>query len=491
MEPITFKINAAHSSMWVAWSKNKYDETGLQPILELIDNSFAANPTDIHMSVRFADGTASIEDNGTGLPTDADGLNRCFSYGMRNPTQLNEHGCGLKSSLAILDPSDSKWVVTWKRGGKIYQFKGPCYTSDNQTHSVSLIDEWPGKIDGPTGTLIEFPVTKDTFASLYSTKDAKKKEDGLMKRLKEEFSHYWMLLPSFESGHTSLFVNDQQVVPFKLTSVSLGEYTEGHAPQRVEVKLSTSASICVTYFRVKDKSGISAWFKNTYGSTGFYLFKNGRFIQKASDDKLYNILTGVMFHPSHSGFIGVINLHSKTQDYLPPTVTTKNRFDYNHPLFIEACELLKPVFNGKVCKPKEDSEEKKLDGFHTMRVDQFEGEDDHYKFSLKETMKYDDRVFSTPQLDGVEEFKDKVYVYEAKRHSYPCLQDIIQLYGNWVLSNQVLSEDKVKIPVLLIDSEGKFELDDKLKHTIKLLHDNCHLGFPLQIWNYKGAKLFK
>lgn len=115
MGSISFTINTTNTGLWRTLANNEYEDS-MQPIAEIIDNSLATESTVIKITLDFEKNRGSIEDNGKGFPVTPDELSRCFTYSpeTRVQTNLNEHGCGLKSSLAILDPNDESWGVAWK-----------------------------------------------------------------------------------------------------------------------------------------------------------------------------------------------------------------------------------------------------------------------------------------------------------------------------------------------------------------------------------------
>jgi len=62
---ISFNINTTNKGLWRTLANNEYEDC-LQPLLEIIDNSFAAEPTIIDCWVDFETNRGSIEDDGKG-----------------------------------------------------------------------------------------------------------------------------------------------------------------------------------------------------------------------------------------------------------------------------------------------------------------------------------------------------------------------------------------------------------------------------------------
>ena len=114
-----------------------------------------------------------------------------------------------------------------------------------------------------------------------------------------------------------------------------------------------------------------------------------------------------------------------------------------------------------------------------------------HDFKEKEMIKFKDNKLSSPQIDAIEEITDKGWIYEAKNENKVALSHIIQLYGNFILAIQALSEEsKQYTPVLLIHVDNKYKLSQYLIETIKCLKNNSKIVFPLEVWNYQGEVLF-
>ena len=486
---ISFTTHTTSGGQWRAWSNNEYDDS-MQPIAEIIDNSIAAKATEIRVILDFENSTGSIEDNGKGFPIDTDGLSRCFTYSPEYhiQTDLNEHGCGLKSSLAILDPNNKIWSITWRteHSDKIYNVHAPYKC----THMVEERNEWPGYIKGEKhGTFISFPIKKDRFSSLYKTKHSKMNDDDVIKRVMNILSHYWMKYPLIVSGAIKLFVNNQEVNVLTLPYDN-PDYITNMINYREH--LQNGAMLHIThFFLVSDIKGTC--FKKTLDASGFYLYKNGRFIQKITDGQIYTQLTGSRPHNSGNGNIVIVNMEGP-QEYLPRTVPTKNKFKpSDNPIFDEIINILSNKIRFKRVTDKEESEEQLMSKFQEIRVNGHSDSDTVFEFWLKEQFTFEDQV--SPQIDAVEINDKKGYVYEAKTDKKISQSHLLQLYGNWILSMDPISERypsvKDVIPVLIVNNDDKDVISDTLKARVKRLSDQSKDGFPLQIWNYKSKILYK
>ena len=487
---IHFTINTTNKGLWRTLANNEYDDS-VQPILEILDNSIAAKSTVIKITIDFDGNRGSIEDNGIGFPSDSEGLSRCFTYSpeIRVQTDLNEHGCGLKSSIAILDPMDESWKITWKNS-KIYQVKAPYSIV---SHSAVSIDEWPGTIHEKTGSLIEFPIKKEQFSSLYTHKKSKMLNENVLLKLKEELSQIWMKMPQIANGTIKMFLNEEPIEPFKFPHDDTN-YVENVTNLKHELTLG--GKIEITHYNIL-KHIPNSWFKFAESATGFYIYKNGRLIQKVVSGLLFKTLTGREVDNHYSGNIVIVNLIGK-QEQLPITVPTKNKFKpTSNPIFDEVIEFIQDKVKLKSSHKKLDSEEKLLDRFKTIRANGFASEDDiDYKFLLKEQLTFKGDNLNSPQIDAIEIINKKAIVYEAKRENKVALCHISQLYSNWILSVDAIKQQYTNVekivPVLIINAmKEDCIISDGMKAKIKKLHENSKTGFPMEVRNYDNSEIYK
>jgi hypothetical protein len=488
MGSISFTINTTNTGLWRTLANNEYEDS-MQPIAEIIDNSLAAESTVIKITLDFEKNRGSIEDNGKGFPVTPDELSRCFTYSpeTRVQTNLNEHGCGLKSSLAILDPNDESWGVAWKNK-KMYHVNAP-YSS--MKHSAVEINVWPGSITDKTGSLIEFPIQKKQFSSLYSKKSASM--TTVLPKIKEELSQYWMRYPKFTNGVIKMYLNDEQINPFLIPHDDTNYVS---SVKNFSCALTSGAKLEGSHYVIAQHIP-NSWFRKTITANGIYLFKNGRMIQKVTSGSLYKQITQLDVNTTLNGNIAVVNIFGEQKD-LPITVPTKNKFKPSHnPLFDEVVKILQREIKFEATLEKYVSEESLLARFEKTRSDAFGSEEDiDYKFILKEQFKFKEDNLNSPQLDAIEIINKKAIVYEAKRENKVALQHINQLYCNWILSNDAIKEmygtvEKV-IPILIINSDKENHvLSESLKIKIKKLSENSKIGFPIEIRNYDNAELYK
>lgn len=474
---IPFVIPDNSNAAWAAWASQDYD--CFQPIVELIDNAIAAI-TKFGIFVIFGmiyitfdpeKNVGSIEHSGgTTFSLDPIEIARCFTYGEKCPTRLNEHGCGLKSSLAILDPYNTSWKIYIKYvHDGVLKVKSICapYTS-----SMTLRDEaeWPGQNKtAEPGTYITFPLDKRRFSRLYAKKEEASMKD-LHERIKCHLTHMWMKMDEMVEGKIQMFYNGDRLTPFSFGSESLREYVN-----RIDNKtfaLSTCAVVDVQHIVLTEGKGKtklpgSYMFKRAMTANGAYLYKNGRFIEAINDNEaargnLYTAIFGSVPDNHHNGNIVLVNMKGE-QAALPPSVPTKNRFQ-SHELFDELLDKLKD--NIAIVVSKVEKEAVLADEYTTKLEKSIKSVFPHATFEREKSFKLSDDV-RTPPIDLVMTVGVDRSIMEFKRNVLPTVGDIEQLMMNWILAqNSPENEGKTLKPVLVVRALAPGE-QQRINDTIK------------------------
>jgi hypothetical protein len=483
--------------LWRALSKHSYGK--FQPIAELGDNAAAAilqcSPVDgeIRFKNDFSLKRGSVETvGGQQFPVDPVELARVFTYGGLRPTRLNEHGCGLNTSLAILNPENNDWKIEIKiSDDKVFLVQAPYH--DKMT--LSKTNVYSGQPGPRNGSVVSFPITKKHFQELYASKDAKMtKEEDLHKRIECQISHFWMMNDEVIEGKIKLYYNDVYVPPFSLHRQDIcTEYIDDY--HNSEIFLDSGAVVKIEQYKLSDKArrGIpgSTWFKFGLNHNGVYLFKNGRFIEEIHGDderKLYSRFIGAVPDNHQNGMVILVNMKG-TQEQLPHTTPTKNRFPESTLLNELVCKV-----NEKIIRPKgheHHSEEQKVAKFkenlersiHLLPRNPYP----HFKVEQEKTFKMNDKLTS-PKLDLVATYDDStVQVFEAKDKPAVLPEYIQQLHFYWLLlkSSPELEGKELQM-ALLCDLKDDWKPNDNLLHYISLYSES---GFTFEVWNYSMKKL--
>ncbi len=469
--------------IWGLMRKQNYEQ--LQPLLELVDNAIAepVAATNINIVLNFDTNIGSVEDNGSGLPIDPDELARCLTYAAERPTDMNEHGCGLKAALAFMDPTNSQWRIVWKRDGQIYQISPPYGITIN----VKKIDVWPGIYQGLSGTIIEFPIAKEGFSTLYKTTSKDKSKIAyreLETKIKDELSQTWMFNSRVKNNMIRMHLNGEHIEPFHVEKISLCVSKF----ERYEATLDTGAKVEMLNYLISEHVPKS-WFRKAMSANGYYIFKNGRIIKKINGGKLYEELYGGLPDNHHNGFIALINIEG-TQEQCPHTATTKNDFP-SSPLFHQLCKVIKAHI--VQLGDKQASEASLVQQFMEMQRNSLGRHlKGAHRIEQNITLRLaadDGTVYTSPELDMLESVGDDVNIYEAKKFNLVRFPDIRQLYGNWVIACEAYPEDKRVNPILMVNADT-LTMPAGIELQIRALAKNSKRGFPLQIVNFKGVVLF-
>jgi hypothetical protein len=467
------------AALWSALSKMCYDN--FQAFNELIDNAIAAiiasivKKGTIYIDFNFTTNVGSIEHSGgTTFPHDLTKLANCFTYGLKNPTTLNEHGCGLKQSLAMLNPTNDKWQIWIKyvedNSLKIIKLQAPF------TNKLKIITEtsWPGQDKSiEPGSYICFPIAKEKFSQLYK-RDAKMADtNDLHERIRNQFSHLWMKQEEVLDRKIQLKYNRVPIIPFSFTTKEVFEFVE--KTNKKEFKLSTGALVQLEEIKLKNdarKIPGSNTFKATMAATGVYLYKNGRFIESINTDtatrKLYSAIFGTVPDHHYNSYIKLVNIVGE-QDKLPATVPTKNRFG-DSLLFDELIDKIR-INITPLPRREHVSEDSMVEVYiennsKALKMAnipaQFEQEK---KFAISETV-------STPPIDLVISIHitKTIKIMEFKANTRPQLEYYQQLYFNWCMAKESSeTEGKELIPILVLSPADEFIMPEQHKEYLRIL----------------------
>lgn len=475
-------------ALWSALSSQSYDN--FQPLNELVDNAIAAIGSAggrIRIVFDFAAGRGSVEHSGgSTFPTDAAGLSRCFTYGAKQVSLLNEHGCGLKSSLAILDPTNTAWAIWIRTGAEdILRVAAP-YTS---RMSIRRETTWPGaELTAEPGSYIEFPIQKERFAELYTSKKAKMSDlEDLHARVRCHFSHMWMKQEDVQAGRTQLYYNGEPVRPFSFQASDAYECVETIVKK--ELTLSTGARVEIEEIKLRPGSKVpgSYKFKYSLATTGAVLFKNGRWIEFINGDdpvrKLYSSIFGSVPDGHHVGNLRLINMRGP-QDQLPPTVPTKNRFQ-THALLTELVERLLEVMT-PCRKPDHVSEDSMVAEYKKARERVFA--------TLKMPVVLEqEKVFQldgvpTPKMDLVMTNGADMEVMEFKPVGRAQVDHFSQLFTNWTLARAANPGKTVRPVLVLADMESVVGLSEAHR---RFLREFAAYGFRPVVRTNKDRVLYE
>lgn len=326
---INFTIDADPSFAWTAWGNMSYKSVA-DVIAELVDNSIQGKATQCLVNIIEPTKTSrfvTIEDDSMWDEINTNTLVKCFGYGKGSHVKkqgLNEHNCGLKHSLAYMDPENSRWCIQIKKDGETWELRAP------YCHNMKLekISNYEGTIAKPNGTFIKIPLDNTQFKTLYYQRSVKGEPNTVMltERLGLYLSCFWMMKDEFKKREFIIYLNGKKVEPYDILNdetVSLGE--KGKI-EPIEMALAENCpKVRIEIWHLDLKTNFRKdhpIFRRTPEYCGAFIFKHGRLIKGQIFPEIYGITRD--YH--YSGHIVLVNVTGDSSG-LPDTHTTKNDFN--------------------------------------------------------------------------------------------------------------------------------------------------------------------
>lgn len=335
---IPFTIDADPSFAWTAWGNMSYKSVA-DVVAEYIDNSYAAGATQCLINVVEPSTSTryiTIEDDSVWGKISEQTLVKCFGYGKDTHTKkqgLNEHNCGLKHSLAYMDPENSRWSIQIKHDGEVWELKAP------YSHRMNLVkvDKYNGTINKTNGTFIRVPLDNTQFKTLYYQRSVKTdpNTEKLVERLRLYLSCFWMMNEKFIKREFVIYLNQKIVDPYDILrdkDVKFGKSVDDDRESKIfkEMILSdTSPKIGVEIIHLELGPGYRKdhpLFRRSPDYSGAFIFKHGRYIKGQIFPEIY----GKSRDNHYSGHLVLVNLTGDSSG-LPATHTTKNDFNNKDP----------------------------------------------------------------------------------------------------------------------------------------------------------------
>lgn len=436
---IDFTIDADPSLAWTAWGNMSYKSVA-DVIAELIDNSIQAKATQCLINIyepTKATRYLTIEDDSNWGSISKETLVKCFGYGKNLSIKkqgLNEHNCGLKHSLAYMDPENSRWSIQIKKDGKIWELKAP------YSHTMKLIEiqTYDGTISTQNGTFIKIPLDNTQFKTLYYQRSVKGEPNTTMltERLEMYLSCFWMMKEEFTSNKFTLCLNGKSVQYYDIIrdpTVKFGE--KGKMPP-VEMSLgNNSPSVIVEMWHLDllpNYKKDHPIFRRTPEYCGAFIFKHGRLIKGHIFPEIYDLARD--YH--YSGHVVLVNVTGDSSG-LPDTHTTKNDFNNKDAKLEELYKFIRentPPVQKKVDREHHKCENELMRLFYLQKMANNKKKSekgdymcyDHCTFKL-----YDNNqlLVNKDQCDLVEHDKKEktVTIYEGKVNSIT-VEDCRQLF---------------------------------------------------------------
>lgn len=310
---------------------NEFLDNSVANISALHKNSVSSGPGQININiVKLDEGFVfRIEDNGSGIEDIANALS--LGGDKKRFSSLNEHGFGLKTSLATVDKTNKKWRVVTRTDSDFekgqYRIVQAPYIPEM---SVFTIDEnklnWPGVLD-TTGTIVEFVCTEGMFNTLQEGIRGNASEESCVQYLCEQIgSVYRYFIENNEIKVTVEFdgkkTNVKPVFPV---------FVEGRNTGKQSVLLNVEhGTLHIDFiFGEIEEAPYKRYYKRNMATNGVEFIVNGRKLM----GNLFSEIWPLRNHPSYNSFIGVVNITSDDIRCLPKTNTAKNGIDKSDPVY--------------------------------------------------------------------------------------------------------------------------------------------------------------
>jgi hypothetical protein len=326
---IAFNIKSDPAYAWKAWGNQGYNSL-TDVVGEFLDNEHQAEATLAHVDIVTENGQRllKIEGNGKWDPITKDSVTKAFGYGY-DPTTikkgLNEHSCGMKHSLAYLDPQNSSWYIQIKQNGKVWELRAPY----SDAMELKVVPKYLGKLTDVNNTLIVAPLNEKQYKTLYlSATSGPPKDSLLLPRLKKHLASLWIMKDSIFKGRMKMYLNDDFIEPYDILREKGVRIKNKHPP--IEISLADGApKVSVEVWHLNLEAGYDKdhpLFRRTMEYSGAVICKHGRVIKKGVFQEIYGKSKDYHF----SGHLVLVNV-SGDADGCPSTVTTKNDFNNKDP----------------------------------------------------------------------------------------------------------------------------------------------------------------
>ena len=313
-----------------------------QAIHELIDNAVSnfrgcpnneSNPHMIRVTVSELgeDVELSVEDSGSGI-VDLDNAFRVAGTDEQH-TPLNEHGQGLKQSLAYLTHHGGAWSVDTRndvdRDRNCYIRIAPPHNALDGDMFGEELPGWPGAL-GSTGTIIRMTCPYNVFATLESGVKTKPLFTRLAAILEEDLRYtYANILDKGDASIEFIIAPKEGKASRAVLKPLLPDWKSDPAEMGpVFIDLGGGPVIVSgEYGHISPAEDAMTHYQVGLSTSGAVISLNGRIIA----DGLVSDIWGKKRHPSGNDFLLRLDVQSDTLASLPETTVEKNGFRKGDP----------------------------------------------------------------------------------------------------------------------------------------------------------------
>lgn len=372
-----------------------------------------------------------IEDTGSGIKD----LTSAFSIGSTASqlTSLNEHGFGLKHSLAAANPENNNWSIKTrtsnnKENDEYYEIRAPFNLSSQKVLKIEGISAWNGI--QPTGTIIAFDVSKSLLRTIVrGLRGNYEKLESFMDVLAEDIGYTY---GTYISNNTaSISIRYKEIGMANIVTKDISEvkpvYTDIINPgiNSTNIDLGTG-EVTVDYeFLQAEESNNKKYYLANMATSGVEIRINGRLLAS----NLFSEIWGIEKHNSYNYILIRLNIKSENADRLPTTTTNKTGLKQDD----SKLEVLYDWIRTKLPEPK------RRPSLSRDEVDLFNQLKDLKLNTLKDydpalIVEREMHAFTSLQekirIDLYQSFQEATTIYEGKKDK-TTPQDVYQLLMYW------------------------------------------------------------
>lgn len=366
-----------------------------------------------------------IEDSGTGIKN----LESALTFGSKKCQEyvLNEHGFGLKHSLASANPINDCWAIYTKTKkdlcNGIYKVVKAPYRFDKKEEIIVEKDNpWPGVFEG-TGTIVEFKCSKEFFNTIQKGINGKagfiKCLDYLCEDLGFLYSGYIL------NGKINIIVRSESSDYNKKVSAVRPEWVGYYKPNKGIENVDLGGGIVKIQYifgEIKESEYIKYYQKNQ-STCGAEIRINGRVVLK----NVFKDIWQLENHPHYNHFLACFNIISEVKERLPRTKTNKSGIRIGDEKFEKLYQWIRSIFPTPPRSLSGAVSEKEL--IEKLELNKNTHIDNPVKCIQKDFLVFN-KVGCPVKLDLYVFDGFEISIYEAKK-DVADVQDLYQLIMYW------------------------------------------------------------
>ncbi|WIR74284.1 ATP-binding protein [Lactiplantibacillus plantarum] len=371
-----------------------------------------------------------IEDTGTGI-TD---LASAFSIGNTDSqlTSLNEHGFGMKHSLAAANPDNDNWSVKTrtiesKDRNEYYEIRAP-FDLSKQKVFIKDNSSWRGL--QPTGTIIKFNVSNTLLKTISrGLRGQYKKLESLMEILAEDLGYTYGTYISHNTASISIRYQGLEMTDIVTKDISEIKpvYTDIIKPGINSTTLDLGAgTVTIDYeFLQAEESSNKKYYLANMATSGVEIRINGRLLAS----NLFSEIWGIEKHNSYNYILIRLNIKSDYPERLPTTTTNKTGLKQDDPKL----ESIYKWIRSKVNEPKRRASlsRDEIDLFNQLKDLKLKTLKDYDAALVVDREKHAfTSINEKIRIDLYQSFQNKTTIYEGKKDK-TTPQDVYQLLMYW------------------------------------------------------------